>query len=120
MSEKDTPTNESDTINGEAPPTSDQDAPTDQALPTTNDAPPTNNEPPPPTTTVYVSHRHLHYPMLHVRPAIVEDNDDLLPILQKSSPESLAEDYGNNNSDQNCQVENSNMHILTSQVKLYM
>ena len=50
----------------------------------------------------------------------MEDNDDLLPILQKSSPESLAEDYGNNNSDQNCQVENSNMHILTSQVKLYM
>ncbi len=32
--------------------------------------------------------------MLHIRPAIVEDNDDLLPILEQCSPEGLAERYG--------------------------
>lgn len=34
---------------------------------------------------LYVTHRHQHYPMLHVRPALVEDNDDLEPILRQCS-----------------------------------
>ncbi|XP_010632494.2 cilia- and flagella-associated protein 61 isoform X4 [Fukomys damarensis] len=31
--------------------------------------------------TVYVCHRHSHYPQLHIRRARVEDHDDLMPIF---------------------------------------
>lgn len=56
--------------------------------------PDSNEEGEAPSIIIYVTHRHLHYPMVHIRPAIVEDNDDLLPVLQKSSPDKLSETYG--------------------------
>ncbi|XP_019853392.1 PREDICTED: cilia- and flagella-associated protein 61-like isoform X1 [Amphimedon queenslandica] len=43
---------------------------------------------------VYVTQRYKHYPMLHIRPAQVEDNDDLLPIIHQYSPQHLTEIYG--------------------------
>ena len=50
-------------------------------------------EPIPPP--VYVTQRYKHYPMLHIRPAQVEDNDDLLPIIHHYSPQHLSDLYGN-------------------------
>jgi hypothetical protein len=43
---------------------------------------------------LFISHRHQHYPMLHVRLAKVEDNDDLLPIIQHHSSNQLTDQYG--------------------------
>ncbi|XP_064406630.1 cilia- and flagella-associated protein 61-like isoform X3 [Halichondria panicea] len=34
---------------------------------------------------VYATHRHTHFPTLYIRPACVEDSDDLLPILVEHS-----------------------------------
>lgn len=43
---------------------------------------------------LYVTDRYQHYPMLHVRLAKVEDNDDLLPIIQQCTTEGLTRQYG--------------------------
>ena len=43
---------------------------------------------------LYVTNRYQHYPVLHVRLAKVEDNDDLLPIIQQCSSEELIKQYG--------------------------
>ena len=34
---------------------------------------------------MYATHRHTHFPTLYIRPACVEDSDDLLPILVEHS-----------------------------------
>ena len=43
--------------------------------------------------SLYVALRHQHYPVLYVRPARVEDSDDLMPIFQQCS-ERIAQLYG--------------------------
>ena len=45
------------------------------------------------STDVYVAERCEHFPMLHIRPARVEDADDLLPIFTQYSSE-VSEEYG--------------------------
>ena len=42
---------------------------------------------------LYVTHRHQHYPVLHVRSAVVEDADDLTPIFNQCST-NVQEQYG--------------------------
>ena len=43
---------------------------------------------------LYVAHRHEHFPMLHIRPARVEDADDLMAIFIHSSTSAVTEQYG--------------------------
>lgn len=43
------------------------------------------------STKVYVAHRSKFAPKLMVREAVIEDNDDLLPILQSCSPHIVAD-----------------------------
>lgn len=46
-----------------------------------------------PATDVYVAERCEHFPMLHIRPAVVEDADDLMPIFTQYSSE-MHKEYG--------------------------
>jgi hypothetical protein len=46
-----------------------------------------------PTTDMYVADRCEHFPMLHIRPAVVEDADDLMPIFSQYSAE-MHKEYG--------------------------
>ena len=46
-----------------------------------------------PATDMYVAERFEHFPMLHIRTAVVEDADDLMPIFTQYSSE-VAEEYG--------------------------
>ena len=46
-----------------------------------------------PTIDLYVAHRYEHFPSLYIRPAIVEDADDLMPIFSHSSSD-VKEEYG--------------------------
>ncbi|XP_075452366.1 cilia- and flagella-associated protein 61 isoform X2 [Ascaphus truei] len=43
--------------------------------------------------SMYVCHRHKHYPQLHIRKARVEDNDDLIPIFMRQN-DTLKATYG--------------------------
>ena len=47
---------------------------------------------------LYVAYRHEHFPMLHVRPAWLEDADDLMPIVTHSSSPHVKEEYGERSS----------------------
>lgn len=42
---------------------------------------------------MYVAERCEHFPMLHIRPAVVEDADDLMPIFSQYSSE-MYKEYG--------------------------
>ncbi|XP_012612815.2 cilia- and flagella-associated protein 61 [Microcebus murinus] len=44
--------------------------------------------------SVYVCHRHNHYPQLYIRKARVEDNDDLMPVFMRYDTSILKETYG--------------------------
>lgn len=46
-----------------------------------------------PTIDMYVAERCEHFPMMHIRPAVVEDADDLMPIFSQYSSE-VNEEYG--------------------------
>jgi len=46
------------------------------------------------TPALYVTHRHEHFPMLHIRTARVEDTDDLMPIFTQSSEAGVDKQYG--------------------------
>ena len=46
-----------------------------------------------PSIDMYVAERCEHFPMLHIRPARVEDADDLMPIFTQYSAE-VNEEYG--------------------------
>lgn len=43
---------------------------------------------------LWVTHRHQHFPVLHVRSAKVEDSDDLMPIFQQCCANEVHQQYG--------------------------
>ena len=45
-------------------------------------------------TQVWVTYRYQHFPTLHVRCALVEDADDLMPIFQQCSAHQVHKQYG--------------------------
>ena len=45
-------------------------------------------------TQLWVTHRHQHFPVLHIRSAMVEDADDLMPIFQQCSATDVHQQYG--------------------------
>lgn len=46
------------------------------------------------SSQVWVTHRHQHFPVLHVRSAQVEDSDDLMPIFQQCCANEVHQQYG--------------------------
>ena len=47
-----------------------------------------------PSTHLWVTQRHQHFPVLHVRTALVEDADDLMPIFERCCAADVHEQYG--------------------------
>lgn len=47
-----------------------------------------------PSTHLWVTQRHQHFAVLHVRTAQVEDADDLMPIFEQCSAVDVHEQYG--------------------------
>lgn len=46
------------------------------------------------STQLWVTERHQHFPVLHIRSAAVEDSDDLMPIFQQCSATDVHQQYG--------------------------
>lgn len=45
-------------------------------------------------TRLWATQRHQHFPVVHIRSAVVEDADDLMPIFQHCSATDVHQQYG--------------------------
>lgn len=71
-----------------------------------------------PTCAIFVANREKHIPVLHIRPASVNDNDDLIPLLN-SYTEILKATYGNFYVAELIEAQNEHNKCLTSEAEGY-
>ncbi|XP_078714752.1 cilia- and flagella-associated protein 61 isoform X1 [Lampetra fluviatilis] len=68
-----------------------------------------------PAGSLYVCHRHNHFPILHIRQARQEDHDDLLPIFSKQSLQ-LRNTYGEFFLVELIEAQDQNSHTAVAEV----
>ncbi|XP_025103771.1 cilia- and flagella-associated protein 61-like isoform X2 [Pomacea canaliculata] len=69
-----------------------------------------------PAPSIFVCRRHNHVPVLHIRGARVEDNDDLTPIFNRQS-DMLKTTYGEYFLAEMIEAQDENMHCLVAEVE---